>query len=150
MGTTSAEIQRQIVDLRDDITAAADEVERRMRGMVSPSGVLQLVGANPKVVGGIVAGVVLVGLIAASSSKVNSRVKERRATREAADAAVVAMASPARGGGGGGGGGGDYGMLKRLLWSALTAALMAIGGLVARRLSSTLWKAAMQEEPPTS
>src|SRR4051812_39637761 len=41
-------------------------------------------------------------------------------------------------------------MVKRLLWAALVAGMMAAGGLVARRLSATLWRQLMGENPPTA
>jgi hypothetical protein len=40
-------------------------------------------------------------------------------------------------------------MIKKLLWSGLAASMMALGGLLARRLSATVWRTAMREEPPT-
>jgi hypothetical protein len=45
--------------------------------------------------------------------------------------------------------GSEQGMLKRMLWGALVATMMAAGGLAARRLSATLWRTAMGEAPPT-
>jgi len=41
-------------------------------------------------------------------------------------------------------------MIKRLLWAALVAAMMAAGGLLARRVSATIWRQAMREEPPSA
>jgi len=42
------------------------------------------------------------------------------------------------------------GMLKRLLWALLVAAMMAAGGLIARRVSAAVWRQAMREEPPSA
>jgi hypothetical protein len=42
------------------------------------------------------------------------------------------------------------GMIKNLLWMGLTAGMIALAGLVARRLSSVIWEAVMHEPPPTS
>ena len=40
-------------------------------------------------------------------------------------------------------------MVKRMLWAALVAMMMAGGGLAARRLSATIWRTTMGEAPPT-
>ena len=42
------------------------------------------------------------------------------------------------------------GPVKQVLWAGLTAASLAITGLAARRLSSSLWEAVLHEPPPTS
>lgn len=42
------------------------------------------------------------------------------------------------------------GMIKNLLWMALTAGTLALAGLVARRLASVIWEAVMREPPPTA
>jgi len=42
------------------------------------------------------------------------------------------------------------GMIKTLLWMGLTAGMIALSGLLARRLSSVIWEAVMHEPPPTS
>lgn len=44
----------------------------------------------------------------------------------------------------------EPGMIKRMLWAALVATVMAGSGLAARRLSAIVWKAAMDEDPPTA
>ena len=41
-------------------------------------------------------------------------------------------------------------MIKRVLWAALVASVMAGAGLLARRVSAAVWKAAMKEDPPTA
>jgi hypothetical protein len=43
----------------------------------------------------------------------------------------------------------DPGMIKKALWGALVAVMVAAGGLMARRLSVAVWRAAMNEDPPT-
>ena len=40
-------------------------------------------------------------------------------------------------------------MVKRALWAGLVAAAMATGGMIARRLSATIWRRMMGEAPPT-
>jgi hypothetical protein len=42
------------------------------------------------------------------------------------------------------------GLIKNLLWMGLTAATVALFGLLARRVSSGLWETVMREPPPTS
>jgi hypothetical protein len=39
--------------------------------------------------------------------------------------------------------------MKRLLWAVLVAMMMAGAGLLARRLSATIWRTAVGEGPPT-
>jgi hypothetical protein len=41
-------------------------------------------------------------------------------------------------------------MFKNLMWTILTAGSLAIAGIIARKLSTTLWQALMHEEPPTT
>jgi ElaB/YqjD/DUF883 family membrane-anchored ribosome-binding protein len=40
-------------------------------------------------------------------------------------------------------------MVKKLIWTALTAGSLAVAGIVARKLSTSVWQAIMHEEPPT-
>jgi hypothetical protein len=40
-------------------------------------------------------------------------------------------------------------MVKKLIWTGLTAGSLAIAGIVARKLSTSVWQAIMHEEPPT-
>ena len=41
-------------------------------------------------------------------------------------------------------------MFKNLMWTILTAGSLAITGIIARKLSTTVWQALMHEEPPTT
>ncbi|MFN0074339.1 MAG: hypothetical protein ACKVVP_22895 [Chloroflexota bacterium] len=41
-------------------------------------------------------------------------------------------------------------MLKKLIWTALTAGSLALAGIIARKLSVSLWQAVMHEEPPSA
>ena len=43
----------------------------------------------------------------------------------------------------------EPGMIKKLLWMGLTAGMIALAGLLARRLSTAIWAAVMREPPPT-
>jgi hypothetical protein len=40
-------------------------------------------------------------------------------------------------------------MAKRLMWASLVVVMMAAAGLLARRMSATIWRTAIGEEPPT-
>ena len=42
------------------------------------------------------------------------------------------------------------GMIKSLLWMGLTAGMLALAGLLARRVSSVVWESVMREPPPTA
>jgi len=44
----------------------------------------------------------------------------------------------------------DPGMVKKILWMALSAGAIAIAGLLARRFASVIWESVMQEPPPTA
>jgi len=39
-------------------------------------------------------------------------------------------------------------MVKRLMWASLVVVMMAAAGLLARRMSATIWRTAVGEEPP--
>jgi hypothetical protein len=41
-------------------------------------------------------------------------------------------------------------MVKKLIWTALTAGSLAVAGIVARKISTSIWQALMHEEPPTT
>lgn len=45
---------------------------------------------------------------------------------------------------------GNPGMLKTLLWMGLSAGMLALFGILARRLTVTIWQTVMREPPPTS
>ena len=40
-------------------------------------------------------------------------------------------------------------MVKKIIWTALTAGSLAVAGIVARKISTSVWQAIMHEEPPT-
>lgn len=44
----------------------------------------------------------------------------------------------------------EPGMLKNLLWLGLTAGMVALFGLLARRAAVMIWQTVMREPPPTS
>ena len=45
---------------------------------------------------------------------------------------------------------GEPGFVKNMLWLGLTAGMVALCGLLARRVSAAIWQAVMHEPPPTS
>ena len=40
-------------------------------------------------------------------------------------------------------------VVKRLMWAGLVMVMMAAAGLLARRMSSAIWRSTIGEEPPT-
>jgi hypothetical protein len=42
------------------------------------------------------------------------------------------------------------GPVKSLLWTGLASGSLAVGGLLARRVSAVLWDRVMHEPPPTA
>lgn len=42
----------------------------------------------------------------------------------------------------------EPGLVKKLLWMGLTAGLVALFGLIARRASARIWQSVMHEAPP--
>lgn len=44
----------------------------------------------------------------------------------------------------------DAGMLKKIMWAGLTAATVALFGLLARRTATAIWERIMGEPPPTA
>jgi hypothetical protein len=42
----------------------------------------------------------------------------------------------------------DNDIVKRLVWSAMLTATTALAGLLATRVSATLWRRLFEEEPP--
>ena len=40
--------------------------------------------------------------------------------------------------------------MKRLMWALLVTAMLAGAGLLARRLSATIWRTTVGEAPPTA
>ena len=45
---------------------------------------------------------------------------------------------------------GEPSFVKNMLWLGLTAGMVAICGILARRMSAAIWQAVMHEPPPTS
>jgi hypothetical protein len=166
MGETSVDTQREIESLRDDLSATVAELERRAKRAVD---VKTQVQEHPAVVGllglGILAGLAVLAYNAVSdyreSRKPVNRLKRRagearedlgerwgrareaapiRISRRSSDREDESVETRAQ----------EPGMVKKILWAGLTAAIVALFGLLARRASSVLWESLMREPPPTS
>ncbi len=172
MGATSADTQREIEEIRKDVSSAVSELEKRLAHAASPKTYLELARENPAAVLGLgVAGLGVVGTLAARAAlaaRRRNRPSERlrRTVHGVAEglgeqlgrAREAISVGPRIGSGNDDDergtemklAGSQPSMVKRLLWAALVAAMMAAGGLVARRLSATLWRQLMREDPPTA
>ena len=171
MGATSADTQREIEEIRKDITSATEELYKRARRLTDVRVSSEGVKENPAAVGAAALAVVGIGGVAGARAYINYRRRQRpqerlkRTVRSAAeelgerwerarDAIPVELHL-----------GGrdeddrdgkqptierkDPGMIKKMLWGTLVASMVAAGGLLARRLSAAVWRAAMNEDPPT-
>jgi hypothetical protein len=164
MGETSADTQREIESLRDDIARTVEELERRARRLVDFRSQAEKHPAALGVLGfGVFAGLTAVAYNAVAgyreSRKPVNRLKRRAGdvadevgerwshTRERIPYRLVrndredepldaSRAEPSR--------------MKKLLWMALSAGAIALAGILARRASSAIWEAVMHEPPPTA
>lgn len=174
MGATAADTRREIEEIRKDISSAVGELTRRVTRAASPQTYLDFARENPAAIVGVgLAGVSVVGALFARSvaeARRQNRPSERlkRNVLEAAEglsegvqralSAVPALPLEVSLGTADAKGPGkkektlkvgEPGMVKRMLWAALVAVMMAGGGLLARRVSATIWRSAMGEAPPT-
>ena len=173
MGATSADTQREIEEIRKDISSAAEELGSRLRRMADVGRHSQRVKENPAALAGLTLAVVGIGGAVATRAVLEQRRRQtpqerlKRTVRGAAEElserwerarealplelhlgsrdddddkggrpAEIRLKEPS--------------MIKRILWGALVAAMVAAGGLIARRLSAAVWRATMKEEPPTA
>jgi hypothetical protein len=175
LGATSADTQREIEEIRKDVSSAVSELEKRLIHAASPRTYLELARENPAAVLGLgaaglgVAGTMALRAVLAARRRNRPAERLRRTVHEVAEGigeqlgrareAIPAMpvglrigtpdeddnrnaqlevtrSQPS--------------MVKRLLWAGLVAAMMAAGGLLARRISATLWRQLMREDPPTA
>ncbi|MFN8637188.1 MAG: hypothetical protein U0893_25345 [Chloroflexota bacterium] len=174
MGATAADTKREIEEIRKDVSSAVSELKGRVIRAVSPRTYLELAQENPAAVIGVgLAGLSLAGVVLARSIAEQRRqnrptarlqraamgaVEELSETAQRAWAAAPSLPVEVRLGTRDAKGsnqettlakGSDSSMLKRALWAGLVAAMMAGGGLVARRLSAQIWRTTMGEAPPT-
>jgi len=175
LGETAADTQREIEEIRKDILSATRELEHRLGRATSPGTYVELARENPAAV----AGVAVVGLGAAAALVVREILERRRRNRpterlrrtvhgvteglgeqleRAREALPTSIPLGIRIGSSDDKDdesgrvhvpGSQPNMMKRMLWAALVAAMMAGGGLLARRVSAIIWRQAMREEPPT-
>lgn len=201
MGSTPADTRREIDRLRGDLTAALDEVERRLRGGFrgvastearitsarAREDLSQRARQHPTLLG--VVGVVAVGALgyglysvlksrqesARPQSAIRRRVKDvreelrgrvgegvqasKRQLERAKQTSLLVKVEPA-----------DSGLMriteahierpvnkskerqdviKKLVWAGLLSVFMALSSVLARRVAGSVWKAMLQEEPPT-
>ena len=174
MGATAADTKREIEEIRKDVLSAVGELKRRVVRAVSPKTYLEFAQDNPAAVVGVglaglsLAGVALARSVAESRQRNRPTERLRRGVLDAAEqlgegvqqawAAVPSLPVEVRVGTRDAkeqdrqsttSSGRDQGMFKRMLWASLVAVMMAGGGLMARRVSATIWRSAMGEAPPT-
>lgn len=176
MGATAADTQREIGEIRKDVSSAVSELRARITRALSPMTYVEYARENPAAVIGVgLAGLSFAGVMMARSAAEARRqptTAERlqRGVASAAEslasgaqsvlAAVPSLPVSVQLGTGDANGKSsetrqltlqtkDQGMFKRMMWAGLVAVMMAGGGLVARRASATIWRTAMGEAPPT-
>ena len=174
MGATAADTKREIEEIRKDVSSAVSELKRRVIRAVSPRTYLEFAQENPAAIVGVglgglsLAGIALARSIAESRRQSRPTERLRRELGGAAEqlsegvqrawAAVPSLPVEVRVGTRdakepeqqtSARSGSDQGMFKRVLWAGLVAVMMAGGGLLARRVSATIWRSTMGEAPPT-
>jgi hypothetical protein len=176
VGATAADTKREIEEIRKDVSSAVGELQRRVLRAVNPRTYIELARDNPAAILGVGLGAVSLAGFAVARSIAETRRQNRPSERlrrsvmgaaedltesaQRAWAAVPSMPVGVRLGTGDANSSdnknvnlkvtrSDPSMLKRILWAGLVAAMMAGGGLLARRLSATIWRTTMGEAPPT-
>ncbi len=174
MGATSADTQREIEEIRKDVTSATEELYKRAHRLsarvTDVRAHSEQVRDNPAALGAAALAVAGIGGVAGARAYVQYRRRQRpeerlkRTVRTAAgelserfERAREAIPLELHLGGRDDERDGrqptierkDPGMIKKMLWGALVASMVAAGGLLARRLSAAVWRAAMNEDPPS-
>ncbi len=171
MGATSADTQREIDEIRKDVVSALEELDARRRQTFDVGSHARSAQESPvtlvslAVVGLAVGGIVAYRMVAQRRRRRRPEERLKRTVREAAEGLgerferareAVPMSIRLHSNGDDDKGRtveverSDPSMVKRILWGVLAATMMAGAGLLARRLSAAVWKAAMNEEPPTA
>ena len=172
MGATASDTQREIEEIRKDVTSAVGELNRRLRGLTDVRAHAARANENPAALLGIgltavgVAGLFAVRAIVESRRRQRPSERLKRTMLSAAEGlgeqwerAREALPLDLHVGGREDGDGRGHpvqiarsepSMIKKVLWAALAATMMAGAGLLARRLSAAVWRAAMAEDPPTA
>lgn len=169
MGQTAAQTKREVDALRSEISEIVEELERRGRAMVDVrsrvADVRSNVSDHPATAALVAVGVawtlgavVVLAMRAAQRRRAEQTRLDRRAMEAlemlserwppARRGAEVAEMLRSRNGRREVRVGREPGLVRRLLWAGLTAALMALGSMLARRLSQSVWQRAMREQPP--
>lgn len=170
MGATAADTQREIDQIRKDITSAVVELRKRVRRGTDVQTQTRRAKDNPAALAGVgllavgAGGVVAARAVAEARRRRRPEERLKRTVRGAAEElgerferAREALPFEVRLAGDDDDRGrsieaerSEPNMIKRMLWTGLVAAMMAGAGLLARRMSAAVWKAAMKEEPPTA
>lgn len=174
MGATAADTQREIEEVRKDVSSAARELRHRILRATDTRNVTAAVEEHPAALVGVGLGALGIGGVFAARAIIERRRQRqpqeriRRAARAAAEGlgeridqvreALPSLPVGVRfGTHGADGDGGDPApversnpsVVKKMLWAGLVAGMMALGGLIARRASTTIWRSVLKEEPPT-
>ena len=174
MGATAADTQREIEEIRKDVSSAARELRHRIRRFTDLRSIKRAVLEHPAALVGVGVGVAGVGGVAAARAIAERRRQRqpqnriRRVAQAAAEGigerieqvreALPSIPVEVRFGTQGADGQGgepapversDSSVVKKMLWGGLVAGMMALGGLLARRASTTIWRSVLKEEPPT-
>ena len=182
MGATAADTQREIEEIRKDVSSAARELRHRIvrakARATDTRTVTTAIQAHPAALIGVGLGAAGVGGLYAARAIAERRRRRqpqerlRRAARAAAEElgeriehvretvreSLPALPVEVRFGtqGAEDDGGKDAvversnpSVVKKVLWAGLVAGMMALGGLIARRAATTVWRSVLREEPPT-
>jgi len=174
VGATASDTQREIGEIRKDVSSAVSELKQRVTRALSPMTYVEYAQENPAAIIGVgLAGLSLAGVVIARSvaqarrpvtpaeriqNTVLGAAESLSETAQRAWAAVPSLPVEVRLGGGAAKDSdtkqltlpsSNPGMMKRALWGGLVAIMMAAGGLAARRVSTAIWEATMGEGPPT-
>jgi len=163
VGETSVQLERELVGVRDGISATVEELERRAKMAVDLKGQVR---ERPALVGGaslaLLGGASLLTLRAVGQYREARRPinRWRRVAHHLVDELVqrvdqtqdsleavrhrdgrgqVPVRSKEK-----------PGMIKNLLWMGLNAGTLALAGLLARRVATMVWEGVMREPPPTA
>jgi len=173
VGATAADTQREIDEIRKDVSSAARELRHRFLRATDTRNVSAAVEQHPAALIGIGLGAVGIGGAFAARALIERRRRRtpqerfKRAARDAAEnlgerieqvrESLPSLPFELHLGGRGGDDEAatpiiersNPSVLKKVLWAGLVAGMMAVGGLVARRASTTIWRSILKEEPPT-
>lgn len=143
MGQTSSDVEREIDDLRRETGWIVDELEYRARRILDWRG---HIAHHP-----YLSAVVSLAISAAVAAFVSAIIAHRRSAvtpgarlrlRFSDSVRRVRHSTPLVEKKGG------RGVLKRVVWTMFATGMVALAGILARRLSAALWQTALKERPP--